>query len=154
MRRPVPTGPLSPKLLKHFAAATVTLTALLAVFASGEDWGARAQVSAVQTKNQLVKTETEKLGTKRVAATLKVANAPPAASFGDDEDEPDLGGGGGYSSPPQRSAQPVMPPSATSMSGPLRTKARPAPARPPSAQAIAKLTASSARRSGQAVSDD
>ena len=41
---------LSPKLLKHFAAATVVLTALLAVLVSGADWGAQAQVDAVVTR--------------------------------------------------------------------------------------------------------
>ena len=168
MRRRSATTALSPQLLKHFAAAAVVLTAVLAVFASGEDWGAQAQVKAVEAKNQLASAEAEKLGTKRVASTLKIANGSAGASFGDDEGG-DFGGvGGGYSraaprpgpdlqqstgSPWAASAGTgMMPPPPGKRAEPV--KAKPAPANTPSPDEIAQITARSAQRSGQAGADD
>ena len=168
MRRKSATAALSPKLLKHFAAATVVITALLAVFASGEDWGARAQVGAIEAKNQLAQSEAEKLGTRRVATTMKIANGPAAASFGDDE-EGDFGGGGGGYAPPASHPAPRpaasrtsawTPPGGLSGAPPLPGaqiepgKARPAPPKAPSPDEIAQITASSAQRSGAAGSGD
>ncbi len=164
-------------MLKHFAAATVVLTGLLAVFASGEDWGARAQVSAVEAKNQLAATEAEKLGTKRIGTTLKIANNVGAASFGDDEGGSfgDGGsGGGGYAppAPPQPVLNPARPgmrkPNSPRSTNPLDPTKPPQPpgseqkpvqtqpsARPaPTAQDLAKITASSARRSGSSGDGD
>lgn len=176
MARRTNTPALSPKLLKHFAAATVVLTALLAIFASGEDWGAQAQVQAVEAKNQLAATEAEKLGTKKVATTLKVANNVGAASFGDDEGGSFGGGGsgGGYAPPvqPRPMAAPVRPgqrkPKSQWSTDPLDPSKPPNPpgseqepvdthpsAPPtPSAQDIARITASSAHRSGGSGSGD
>lgn len=162
-------------MLKHFGAATVVMTALLAVFASGDEWGARAQVEAVEAKNQLVATEAEKFGTRRVAKSLKVADGV-GASFGNDEPEivGGVGGGGGYAAPAL--AQPV--PSATPFAqskpkpkykaNPLEPNKPPEPpgsdqapgefhadeAPAPSAQQVANITASSARRSGGSGSGD
>lgn len=79
MRRTAPTLPVPPKLLKHFAAATIVITLLLAVFASGEDWGAEAQLKAVESKNQLLKSEVEKLGSTKLVNKLKLANGAGAA---------------------------------------------------------------------------
>ena len=180
MRRKSTTSALSPKLLKHFAAVTVVMTALLTVFASGEDWGARAQISAVEAKNQLAASEAEKLGTKRIATTLKVANNVGAASFGDDEGGSfgdggsGGGGGGGYASPapPQPVLNPARPgmrkPNSPRSTNPLDPTKPPQPpgseqkpvqtqpsARPaPTAQDFAKITASSARRSGSSGDGD
>lgn len=92
MRRAAPTLAISPKLLKHFAAATVTITLLLALFATDEDWGARAQLEANQAKNQLAAAEAEKLGTKKLASKLKVREAP-GGGFGTDEGGGSGGGG-------------------------------------------------------------
>ncbi|MBS3930890.1 MAG: hypothetical protein KGZ65_06610 [Sphingomonadales bacterium] len=89
MRRAAPTLAISPKLLKHFAAATVTITLLLALFATDEDWGARAQLEANRAENQLAAAEAEKLGTRKLASKLKVRE-PSGGGFGSDE-----GGGGG-----------------------------------------------------------
>ncbi len=94
MRRAKHLGPLSPKLLKHFAAAAVVLTATLAVVASGDEWGAQAQIEAVDAKNQLVTTEAEKFGTKKLAAKLKVSSEVTAAGFANDN-AGDFGGGSG-----------------------------------------------------------
>ena len=104
MRRTAPTLSISPKLLKHFAAATIVITLLLALFASDEDWGARAQIEAAQTKNQLAATEAERLGTGKLASKLKV-RTNTGGGFGADE-----GGGppvdGGWSrSAPKASAE-------------------------------------------------
>ena len=171
MRRRTINQTLSPNLLKHFAAATFALTALLAIVASGEEWGAQAQVSAIEAKNQLATTEAEKLGTRKVATTLKIANNVGAASFGDDNGGNfggGSGGGGGFVQPapqlppaipgrpalrkpgsqlnanPLDAAKPPQPP------GSEQEPAQPQPAAPPAptAQDIANITASSARRSG------
>ncbi len=87
MRRTAPTLPISPQLLKHFAIATLVLTGLIAMFASGEEWGAQAQLKAVDAKNKLVRTETEKLGTRKLANVLKISNAPHR-SFADEDTGP------------------------------------------------------------------
>lgn len=174
MARRTNTPALSPKLLKHFAAATVVLTTLLAIFASGEDWGAQAQVQAVEAKNQLADTEAEKLGTKKVATTLKVANSIGAARFGDDETGNFGGGGGGYAPPvqPQQAVAPVRPGQRKAKSrwssdpldptkppqapGSGQETAEPHSSAPPAptAQDFANITASSARRSGGSGSGD
>ena len=129
MRRATPLGPISPKLLKHFAAATVVLTGLLALFASGEDWGAQTQFEAVEAKNQLVATEAEKLGTKRLTAKLKVAPQLGGSGFGDDgggdfSGAQGSGGSGGGSNKPasptatrQRLDPDVLPPNLLTTSG-------------------------------------
>jgi hypothetical protein len=164
-------------MLKHFAVATVVLTGMLAVFASGEDWGARAQVQAVEAKNQLAATEAEKLGTKKVATTLKIANNVGAASFGNDEGGNfggGGGGGGGYAPPvqPQPAVAPVRPGQRKAKSRwssdpldptkppqPPGSEQEPAETHPsapptPTAQDIARITASSAHRSGGSGSGD
>lgn len=173
-RRPAKTA-LSPKLLKHFAAATALATVLLAVITSQSDWGAQAQVEAVEAKNQLAQTEAEKLGTRRVATTLKIANGVGAASFGDDGG--DFGGGGGsdgYAPRVPRTSTVSTAPASASFSGGSATpaaggpdlapplpgsasssaKARPSPAQTPSPGEIAQMTASSGQRSGAARSGD
>ena len=175
MRRAITTGPLSPKLIKHFAIATVVLTGLLAMFASGEDWGAQAQIGSVEAKNQLAATEAEKVGTKKIAAKLRVKDGPAAPAFGDDEGY-DFGAYGGGDAPPQTSPQPAPmmdnprayspglphPPSAlvavNGVPAPVgAAQLKSAKARSqsgPTAQDIADITANSARRSGQAEGAD
>jgi hypothetical protein len=96
MRRAAPTPPVSPKLLKHFAAATIVITLLLALFATDEDWGASAQIEANATKNQLATAQAEKLGTRKIAGKLKVRGNTAGGGFGSDEGG-DVGGGGGGS---------------------------------------------------------
>ena len=90
MARRTPTMPISPTQLKHFAAATVALTLLLALFVGGEEASVAAQIQATQAKNELIAAEREKLGTKKLASNLKVRNQT-ADSFGSDE-----GGNSGY----------------------------------------------------------
>lgn len=105
MRRAAPTLPISPKLLKHFAAATVVITLLLALFATDEDWGASAQLEANRTQNQLAAADAEKFGHKKLASKLKVSETP-GGGFGTDEGG---GGGGGSWSPPKPSANTERP---------------------------------------------
>ena len=166
---------LSPKLLKHFAAAAALATAFLAVVTSQADWGAQAQVEAVEAKNQLAKTEAEKLGTRRVVTTLRIANGVGVASFGDEGGDFGSGGGGGGYAPrvPHTSAVSTDPASAGLTGGsatpapgrpdlppPLPgsvstpAKARPGPVQNPSPEEIAQITASSGQRSGAARSGD
>jgi hypothetical protein len=168
MQRLAITGPLSPKLLKHFAAATVLLTILIAIFASGEDWGAQAQIDEAEAKNQLVATGAEKLGTQRVATKLKINSAPAASSFGNDAGEFGTNDGG-YGTPTRRrgspdtfhpvilastAANPGGPGNPTSNPGGDPAGAGPGASPAPSTQDIANLTASSARRSSHAESGD
>lgn len=77
MRRAAPSAPISAQQLKHFAIVAVVITALLALFASGEDWEAQAQVQAAQAKNRLADAEAEKLGTKKLRSHMKVRSSAP-----------------------------------------------------------------------------
>lgn len=74
MRRPVPTVPISPQQLKHFAAATVAITGLLAMFASGEGGGLSDDLQARAAQNKLAQTEASKLGTTQLKAHVKLKN--------------------------------------------------------------------------------
>lgn len=75
MRRPAPALPISPQLLKHFAAATLAITTCVAIFADGRS--AQAIAETVKT-NELKKTEVDLLGSRKLAQQgLKVRQAPP-----------------------------------------------------------------------------
>ena len=84
MRRAPPLAQLSPSLIKHFAFATVALTGLLAVFASGEDWGTAAQIKAVNDRNQLETAEVSKFGAKKLAAKIELRDGGPPPAFNSD----------------------------------------------------------------------
>lgn len=103
MRRAAPQLPISPKLLKHFAAATVVITLCVAMFANGDQAQLNAELHAREAKNDLLKAEAEKLGTRKVAMGMKV-NAQPQG--GDDG-----GGSGGEGSGSVDPDAPPMPPS-------------------------------------------
>lgn len=91
MRRAAPQLPISPKLLKHFAAATVVITLCVAMFANGEQAQLNAELHAREAKNELLRTEAEKLGTHKVAMGMKI-NAHPQDG-GDDGGEVSEGSG-------------------------------------------------------------
>ncbi len=102
MRRPAPALPISPQQLKHFAAATVAITVLLALFAGGDDTGLAAEIQAREARNQLIEAETGKVGTKQLKSKLKLkegSNSQFAFSEGGDVassgSEWGSGGGGG-----------------------------------------------------------
>lgn len=115
MRRPAPTLPVSPKQLKHFAAATVAITALLAIFAGGEEVGIAAEIQARESRNQLIETETAKLGTKQLKNNLKLKDSAKSQfAFSDGGEVVDsasgwgAGGGGGQARPaPQNTSGPA-----------------------------------------------
>ena len=175
MRRTAPAGPLTPKLIKHFAVATVVLTGLLALFSSGEDWGAQAQIGAVAANNQVLATQTERLGPRRLATTIAVRPGPTHGGF---EEDPgvDFGERGSNSAPQAKADQSVQsrgnhnaPPVglADAPGATLEVNGRASPAdellqrtaktgkkTAPTAQELAEITANSASRSGQAGAPD
>lgn len=99
-------------MLKHFAAATVAITTLLAMFAGGDDIGVAAQIDAQQTRNQLVAAEQQNLGTRKVSNGLKVKKEA-VGSFGADETDASanngFGSGSAGSAPPRRINGPQAP---------------------------------------------
>jgi hypothetical protein len=120
MRRAAPTAGLSPQLLKHFAIATVAVTALLALFATEANWGAQAQLEATAANNRLAAAEAEKLGARRLEAKLKIKRRSGGSMASDVAADSGSGGGGGggsgyYPDPPAR----------------LVAEQRPGPMRPP-----------------------
>jgi len=100
MRRAKPSAGLSPGQLRHIAVAAVTITGLLALFASGADWGASAQVKAVAAKNRLAEAEAQKLGTRKITGAMAV-NKAVDAGFGEVSGPTAIGisGGGGSAAP-------------------------------------------------------
>lgn len=83
MRRSRSSPPISSKQLKHFAVAAGAITFLLAIFASGEDWGAKAQIEAVEAKNRMVEAERQKSGTKTVLTSIAVRKPTDSGGFGE-----------------------------------------------------------------------
>lgn len=108
MRRAATKGPISPQLLKHFAVATIAVTGLLALFSSGSDLGATAQIRAINNGNQLARAEVAQFGAKRVAAKLQVRKEPAVQGFNDDAAIGLSGNNSGYAAPRRQTAQPVM----------------------------------------------
>lgn len=159
MRRAAPTAGLSPQLIKHFGIATVTVTALLALFASGEDWGAQAQLEAIEANNRLTAAEAARLGSKRLEAELKIK--PRTSRSMDHDAAPDfsMGGGGGavggnfYGEPPRpseiNSIPPMGPRGEVQPGQPKRTENR-----KPTEEEIEAMLEASRQRSGSAGSDD
>ena len=95
MRRAAPPLPLSPKLLKHFAAITLVLTASIAMFADGESREViTEQVDMRAARNQLLETEAEKLGTKKLKAHLALKDKGRAyLPFAEEGQANEFGGG-------------------------------------------------------------
>lgn len=165
MRRAAPTLPISPKLLKHFAAATLAITAIIAIMADGSASEAIAeQVEANQTRQA----EADLLGSRQaVKSNLRVkadlGNVPVEGG------ESAMGGGdsaGSVATGSEDLPMMVMPPRA-GPGGPAANtyatpgqrqgprKAEPRPAWPssatpprPTAEQRAQLIESSRQRSG------
>ena len=179
MRRAPPLAQLSPSLIKHFAFATVALTGLLAVFASGEDWGTAAQIKAVNDRNQLETAEVSKFGAKKLAAKIELRDGGPPPAFNSDVliehhrtsaayspsastggPEDDYAAGSDYiraeaAAPAADSRQ--GPPEAPPIPGIATKRPRAKPlietAPPPTAQQIAAITARSIERSAGVSGD-
>ena len=94
MRRTKSEPGISPRQLKHFAVAAVAVTGLLALFVSGEDWGAQAQLKAVQAKNDLAAKQVERSGATKIGASMAV-RAPTNLGFGDEAGPGSMGQGSG-----------------------------------------------------------
>lgn len=155
MRRAAQTLPISPRLLKHFAAATLAITTCIAIFADGSTTEA---VAETVKKNELRKAEVDMTGSRRqVFSGMKVntGNRMPA----DDPGPGDTGGDSSFYQGPttgpssamlgsQQSARPedFLP------GGELAKKARDA-AKPRSLtpQELQKLQESSRARTGSAA---
>ena len=175
MRRTAPAGPLTPKLIKHFAVATVAVTGLLAMFSSGEDWGAGAQTRADSVNNQVPVTQTEQLGAPRLANTIAIRPGPSHGGF-DEDPGSDFGERASNSTPQAKADQSVQPrgnhsapplgladaPEATvvvnggasTADNPSQRTAKTSGRAAPTAQELTEMTANSARRSGQSGEAD
>jgi hypothetical protein len=168
MRRAAPTAGLSPQLIKHFAIATVSVTALLALFATDADWGAQAQLDEVEARNRLAAAEAEKLGAKKVLAKLKIKKRSGSSMTMDDGGGMGSGGGGGGGGsfdpePPARHAgmpQAGGPPQTEfgrAAAGPGRERSkqpRPDAKRAPTEEELEAMLEASRQRSGSSSSDD
>lgn len=84
MRRPAPSVQISPRLLKHFAAVTLVITVCVAMFASGGSAQISSELQDREARNQLLKTEADTLGSRKVAATLKRDHQPGRGQWGND----------------------------------------------------------------------
>lgn len=75
MRRAAPSAPISPRLLKHFAAATLAITTCIALFADGSTTEA---VAETVKQNELKQTEVDLMGSRKVAQQgLKIRQGSP-----------------------------------------------------------------------------
>lgn len=127
MRRPAPQLPLSPKLLKQFAGVTLVVTGLVALLANGEAAKMQAEVQAREARNELLASEAERLGTRKVAASMKVKTqmggwGSDTGGEGGGEGSVDPGSGGGASIPGQKTVfaphmGPKLPPNLPSVPG-------------------------------------
>ena len=105
MRRNTSGSGISPRLLKHFAVAAVAVTGLLALFVSGEDWGAQAQLQAVQAKNDLAAKQAERSGATKIGASMTV-RTPTNLGFGDEAGPGSMSEGTGGGAGPAPAARP------------------------------------------------
>lgn len=71
MRRPAPTVQLSPKVIRQFALITLIVTALLAMFSSGENAEVVQAIKDREAKNQLARAEVSKLGADKVGTVFR-----------------------------------------------------------------------------------
>ena len=122
MRRHVPTLAISPTMLKRFAAATLAITLLLALFANGESSELAAKVAERQQLNERIKADPNAGNT-----TLAKPPAAIASKGGWGNDDVDSPGGSGGAVAPEALA-PKGPPPGVQRLGP--TGAQPLMAHP------------------------
>jgi hypothetical protein len=83
MRRAAPPIPVSPKLITHFAGATVILTAMLAMFAGGESSQALTeQIEQNERKNIQLAAEADRSLRKKLRAAPKPSAATAVGGVG------------------------------------------------------------------------
>ena len=75
MRLSVPTAPISPTQLKHCAAATIAITFIIALFASGDGAGLGEDLQERGAQNQLAQTEASQFGPRKLKANIKLKNS-------------------------------------------------------------------------------
>ncbi|MBS0481198.1 MAG: hypothetical protein JSR96_03430 [Proteobacteria bacterium] len=71
MRRQSQVKSLPPELLRQFAIITLIITAVIAMFANGEQAKIKAMVEAREAKSRLATAEAEKLGKRKLGAAFK-----------------------------------------------------------------------------------
>lgn len=72
MRRQAPTVELSPQLLRQFGLITLIITALIAMFASGEHEQVEAAMQARAARNHLLAVEARKIGSRKIVAAMNI----------------------------------------------------------------------------------
>ena len=170
MQRPVPPLPISPRLLKHFAAATAALTALIALFAGGEQSQVAQELAEREARNQLAQSEAEVIGPRELGQpdTGRTqgswgSDGPASAGFSGGSTAPDPSPGLAWRSQlgaMRRQPRFVVPaPGATNRDlphGEDAEAARDTPAEPtsPTAEQAAALLQSSQARSGSSGNGD
>lgn len=100
MRRAAPTMPISPKLIRQFALITLIGTALLAMFANGEQDQFQEELRARAEKNRLLKAEAEAVGRRKLIAKQQIANEQSGEGYEKLNGSPEPGrpsASGGYS---------------------------------------------------------
>jgi len=112
MRRAAPSLPISPRLLKHFAAATLAIATCIAIFADGRTTEA---VAETVKKNELRKTEVDMVGSRReVFSGMKVNTGSRMPA--DDPGPSDTGGDSSFY------AGPTVAPSSGRLGGELSSR--------------------------------
>lgn len=154
MRRAAPSMPISPRLLKHFAAATLALTTCIAIFADGRTTEA---VAETVKKNELRQAEVDVVKSRQLVfqgMKINTGSRMPA-----DDPGPGDGSGDGAGSyyggpvvepaygtlPPQQAARPEDLLPGNELAKKARDAAKPRQVTP---QELAKLQESSRLRSG------
>lgn len=93
MRRAAPSLPISPRLLKHFAAATLAITTCIAIFADGRTTEA---VAETVRKNELKKAQLNATSARN--SVFKGLKVQSGVGFADADPGPERGGDGGAGS--------------------------------------------------------
>jgi hypothetical protein len=166
--------PISPQLLKHFAAATVAITACIALFADGS--ATEAVVEQVKA-NEVKKAEVDMMGSRKVAGQkLQVRSTSSSVPVEDDGPSgdaivtstagsgpllPPVPGNGNFQQYRQGQAVP-MPPGAPSADGAPprpapgtapRRQTRPAPGTSPDPEQLEKIREAARQRAGSSSAD-
>lgn len=93
MRRAAPSLPISPRSLKHFAAATLAITTCIAIFADGRTTEA---VAETVKKNEMKKAQVDAAGARN--SVFKGMKVKSGGGMSYDDPGPGDGGGGGAGS--------------------------------------------------------
>ncbi len=167
MARSAPSLPISPKLFRQFAIATLAVTACLGMFADGEGRQAiEQQIEKRQERNKLITTEANALGARKLRVNgMKLREGNRSyMSFAQDAETAgeayagsptgttnyDIGESAGVTA---REAAPALGPAEMGEAIKPEKAPRPAPKkivkRHPTAEELKELTEKSAARSGQ-----